>query len=130
MKIDVVTIFPEFFTTPLATSMVARAVDKKLVEIALHDLRNFATDRHRSVDAAPFGGGGGMVLKPEPVTAALETEDLRRGHCVYLTADGVPLDVVLLPMFLPYGEWGLKYRQRLQIGNTTHQKRLQRNSQK
>ena len=92
MKIDVVTIFPEFFTTPLATSMVARAVDKKLVEIALHDLRDFATDRHRSVDAAPFGGGGGMVLKPEPVTAALETEDLRRGHCVYLTADGVPLD--------------------------------------
>ena len=92
MKIDVVTIFPEFFTTPLATSMVARAVDKKLVEIALHDLRDFATDRHRSVDAAPFGGGGGMVLKPEPVAAALETDDLRRGHCVYLTADGVPLD--------------------------------------
>jgi len=92
MKIDVVTIFPEFFTTPLATSMVARAVDRKLVEIELHDLRDFATDRHRSVDDAPFGGGGGMVLKPEPVAAALETEQLRRGLCVYLTADGVPLD--------------------------------------
>ena len=92
MKIDVVTIFPDFFTTPLATSMIARAVDKGLVEIGLHDLRAFASDRHRTVDDTPFGGGGGMVLKPEPVAAAWEALELHQGHCVYLTADGSPLD--------------------------------------
>ena len=90
MKVDIVTIFPEFFASPLATSMVAKAIDAGLVEIGLHDLRSFATDRHQTVDDSPFGGGGGMVLKPEPLTRAWEELELRRGRCIYLSADGQP----------------------------------------
>lgn len=88
MRIDVVTIFPGFFESPLATSMLARAANKGLVEFHIHDLRSFAADRHRTVDDTPFGGGGGMVVKPEPVAAAWDALDLGRGHCIYLTADG------------------------------------------
>ena len=92
MRIDVVTIFPEFFRTPLETSMLQRAVAAGRAEICVHDLRQYAGDRHRTVDDAPFGGGGGMVVKPEPVAAAWEAQDLGRGHCIYLTADGEPLN--------------------------------------
>ena len=92
MKIDIVTIFPGFFDSPVSTSMVARAVRAGLVDIDVHDLRSYTQDRHRTVDDAPFGGGGGMVIKPEPVAAAWEALDLQRGHCVYLTADAAPLD--------------------------------------
>lgn len=92
MKIDVLTIFPGFFDSPLSTSIMARAVEAGLVSIDLHDLRSFAADRHRTVDDAPFGGGGGMVMKPEPVAAAWQALDLQHGHCIYLTADGAPLD--------------------------------------
>ena len=91
MKIDIVTIFPGFFDSPLSTSIVARAVEAGHVSIDLHDLRSYTEDRHRTVDDAPFGGGGGMVMKPEPVAAAWESLDLQRGHCIYLTADGTPL---------------------------------------
>ena len=90
MKIDIVTIFPGFFTAPLATSMVARSIDAGLVKVDVHDLREFADDRHRTVDDAPFGGGGGMVLKPEPMASAWESLDLDAGRCIYLTADGQP----------------------------------------
>ena len=92
MKIDVVTIFPGFFRTPLETSILQRATAAGCTEIRVHDLREYAEDRHRTVDDAPFGGGGGMVVKPEPVAAAWEALDLARGHCIYLTADGEPLD--------------------------------------
>lgn len=92
MRIDVVTLFPEFFASPLSTSMMGKACDRGLVEIALHDLRDFTDDRHRTVDDTPCGGGGGMVIKPEPVTRAWEALELERGHCVYLTADGEPFD--------------------------------------
>ena len=92
MRIDVVTIFPEFFRTPMETSMLQRAVAAGHAEIRVHDLRQYAADRHRTVDDTPFGGGGGMVMKPEPVAAAWESLDLARGHCVYLTADGEPLN--------------------------------------
>lgn len=92
MKIDVLTIFPGFFDSPLSTSIVARAAEAGHVTIDRHDLRSYTEDRHRTVDDAPFGGGGGMVLKPEPVAAARRALDLQRGHCIYLTADGAPLD--------------------------------------
>ena len=90
MKVEIVTIFPQFFDTPLATSMVAKAVVAGLIDVVVHDLRLFATDRHHTVDDTPFGGGGGMVLKPEPLTRAWDTLDLRRGRCIYLSADGRP----------------------------------------
>ena len=92
MKIEVVTLFPEFFTSPLETSIIARAGRQGQVEIAIHDLRDFAVDRHRTVDDTPYGGGGGMVIKPEPVVRAWEELDLAQAHCIYLTADGEQLD--------------------------------------
>ena len=67
LSIDIITLFPEMFTGPFSTSIVGRSVDAKLVEINLHQLRDFAHDRHRTVDDTQFGGGPGMVLKAEPL---------------------------------------------------------------
>jgi tRNA (guanine37-N1)-methyltransferase len=66
MRVQVLTIFPELFGPFLATSLVGRAVERGLLEIAVHDLRDFTTDRHRSVDDEPYGGGGGMVMTAPP----------------------------------------------------------------
>ena len=73
MRFDIVTIFPGFFTGPLDYGIVRRARETNLVEVGLHDLREFTHDRHRSVDDRPFGGGEGMVLKPEPLFEAVES---------------------------------------------------------
>jgi tRNA (guanine37-N1)-methyltransferase len=72
MLVDIVTIFPGFFASPLATGLLGKAGERGLVEVRLHDLRDWATDRHRSVDDAPFGGGPGMVMKAEPFFRAGE----------------------------------------------------------
>jgi tRNA (guanine37-N1)-methyltransferase len=72
MKFDVVTIFPEFFRGPLDYGILRRAREAGLVEIRIHDLRGFTHDRHRTVDDRPFGGGEGMVLKPEPIFECIE----------------------------------------------------------
>jgi tRNA (guanine37-N1)-methyltransferase len=72
MKFDIVTIFPEMVEAPLREGIVARAVAKGILDIRVHDLRDFTTDRHRIVDDMPFGGGPGMVLKPEPLFGAVE----------------------------------------------------------
>ncbi|MFB3813996.1 MAG: tRNA (guanosine(37)-N1)-methyltransferase TrmD [Terriglobales bacterium] len=72
MKFDILTIFPEFFRGPLEHGIVRRAHEAGLVEISIHDLREFTHDRHRSVDDRPFGGGEGMVLKPEPIFECLD----------------------------------------------------------
>lgn len=92
MKIDIVTLFPQFFEVTLHTSILGRAAEQGHVATSVHDLRQFAVDRHGTVDDAPFGGGGGMLLKPEPVAACWDALDLARGHCVYLSADGDRLD--------------------------------------
>ena len=73
MKIDILTIFPDFFRGPLDYGIVRRARETGLVEISIHDLRAFTKDRHRTVDDRPFGGGEGMVLKPEPIFECLES---------------------------------------------------------
>ena len=73
MKIDILTIFPEFFRGPLDFGIIRRAQELGLVEISIHDLRNFTRDKHRTVDDRPFGGGEGMVLKPEPIFECLES---------------------------------------------------------
>ena len=91
MKLDIGTLFPRFFDTPLSTSMVARAVDAGLIDIDVYDLRAFATGRNHTVDDTPFGGGGGMVIKPEPITRIWDELGLSRGRCIYLSADGRPL---------------------------------------
>src|SRR4029453_372889 len=72
MKIDLVTIFPDFFRGPLDYGILRRAREAGLVEIAVHDLREFTRDKHRTVDDRPFGGGEGMVLKPEPIFECVE----------------------------------------------------------
>lgn len=73
LSLDVVTIFPHMVRGPLAEGIVHRAVEKALVRIAVHDLRDFTDDRHRTVDDAPFGGGPGMVMKAEPFFRAVES---------------------------------------------------------
>lgn len=72
MKIDVLTIFPEFFDAVFDFGIIRRARASEIVEINVHDIRRFATDKHKMVDDRPFGGGDGMVLKPEPIFAAIE----------------------------------------------------------
>jgi tRNA (guanine37-N1)-methyltransferase len=72
MRFDIITIFPEFFGGPLDYGIVRRAREARLVEACIHDLRDFAHDRHRTVDDRPFGGGEGMVMKPEPLFDAVE----------------------------------------------------------
>src|ERR1700745_588007 len=73
MQFDIITIFPDFFSGPLDYGIVRRAREASLVEVRVHDLRAFTHDRHRTVDDRPFGGGEGMVLKPEPLFDAVES---------------------------------------------------------
>ena len=73
MKIDILTIFPDFFRGPLDYGIIRRAREAGLVDVGIHDLRNYTKDKHRTVDDRPFGGGEGMVLKPEPIFECLES---------------------------------------------------------
>ncbi len=72
LRIDIITAFPAFTDTMATYSIVGRAVKKGLAEIVSHDLRDYTKDNHRTIDAAPYGGGGGMLLKPEPLFACIE----------------------------------------------------------
>jgi len=72
LRIDVVTLFPELFDVPLRTSVIGRAVERGILAVALHDLREHGIGRHRVVDDVPYGGGAGMVMRPEPLFAAVE----------------------------------------------------------
>jgi tRNA (guanine37-N1)-methyltransferase len=77
---DIVTIFPAMIEAALAEGVVGRAIERRLLDVAIHDLRDFASDRHRSVDDVPYGGGPGMVMKPEPIFKALDAIEARRGR--------------------------------------------------
>ncbi len=95
MRIDILTLFPAMFDGPFGESIIARARTRGLVRIETHDIRAFTTDRHRMVDDAPYGGGAGMVMKPEPVFAAVESVRAAaepRGRCVLLSPQGRRLD--------------------------------------
>src|SRR5689334_9365033 len=72
MRFDVVTIFPALIQQALSAGIVGRAIERGTLNVAVHDLRDFTTDRHRVVDDVPYGGGPGMVLKPEPLFRALD----------------------------------------------------------
>ncbi len=72
MKIDILTLFPEICRAPLSESMMKRAQENKIVDLRIHNLRDWTNDKHHIVDDAPFGGGQGMVMKPEPIFAAVE----------------------------------------------------------
>jgi tRNA (guanine37-N1)-methyltransferase len=98
MRIDIITLFPEMFRGPFDSSIVARAQQQDIVQIELHDLREWGEGRHRQVDDAPHGGGAGMVLKPGPVFEAVEAISASGGlaeppgHVVLLTPQGRLLD--------------------------------------
>src|ERR671914_2981317 len=79
MKFDIVTIFPRMVEAGLAEGVVSRGIDRGLLDVKVHDLREHTTDRHRVVDDVPFGGGPGMVLKPEPLFRAVERIREQRG---------------------------------------------------
>lgn len=73
MTFDIITLFPGIFESPLNESIIKRAIDNQIIEVRLHNLRDFTHDRHRVVDDAPYGGGSGMVMKPEPIVEAIES---------------------------------------------------------
>jgi tRNA (guanine37-N1)-methyltransferase len=79
MTFDIVTIFPAMVAQPLAAGILGRAIDDGVIDVKVHDLRDFTTDRHRVVDDQPYGGGPGMVLKPEPIFRALDAIEAGRG---------------------------------------------------
>src|SRR5512146_2738744 len=88
MRINIVTVFPDFFREPLGLSIPGRAVAAGLVEYRVLDLREFAHDRHRTVDDYPFGGGAGMVLKADPFFEAVESLEGRSGPILLMSARG------------------------------------------
>jgi tRNA (guanine37-N1)-methyltransferase len=88
MRIDVVTIFPELFELPLRTSIIGRAAEQGIVEFSLQDLREHGLGRHRSVDDYPYGGGAGMVMRPEPLFAAIDPLREAGAHVILLDPAG------------------------------------------
>ena len=90
------TIFPEVVRAPLSGSLLGRAIGAGLLDIRVHDLRDWTTDRHRSVDDEAFGGGPGMVIKPEPVFLAVESLDPERGRVLLLSPAGRRLDQAIV----------------------------------
>jgi tRNA (guanine37-N1)-methyltransferase len=92
VRIDVFTIFPGIFEAPLRESLLGRAIGEGLLDIRVHDLREWSEDRHRVVDDTAYGGGPGMVMKPEPFFAAVESLDPDRGRALLLSPAGRRLD--------------------------------------
>jgi len=94
MRIDIITIFPAMFEGPFSHSIIKRAVDKRLADIHLHDLRDYTTDKHRSVDDYAFGGGAGMVMGCEPIASCIENLKSQRSYdeVIFLTPDGEVLN--------------------------------------
>jgi len=88
--VEILTLFPSFFDTPLEASILGRAREAGLVDLTVTDIRDFATDRHRTTDDLPYGGGAGMVMKPEPLVAALEAARARHAEAprILLTPQG------------------------------------------
>jgi tRNA (guanine37-N1)-methyltransferase len=96
VRIDVVTIFPGIFESPLRESLLGRAIETGLVDVRVHDLRDATTDKHRQVDDESYGGGPGMVMKPEPVFATVEALGAGERRTVLLSPAGRRLDQPLV----------------------------------
>jgi tRNA (guanine37-N1)-methyltransferase len=97
VRFDIVTLFPDFFTSPLSSGLLGKALGKQIAEVHLVNPRNFATDKHRRVDDEPYGGGVGMLMKPEPIFAAVESLPiLPRRDVMLMTPQGQPMNQPLL----------------------------------
>jgi len=92
MKIDILSLFPDYFKGPFDESIIGQARKKGLIEINLIDIRSFADNRYRKVDDRPYGGGPGMVLMPQPVTQAIRSVRATHTHVVYLSPQGTLLN--------------------------------------
>jgi len=94
MRIDIITILPDLFTGPLSHSIIQRAKEKRLVDIVIHNLRDYSNDRHKSVDDYPFGGGAGMVMKIEPIYKLWTklTKERAYDEVIYTSPDGKLFD--------------------------------------
>jgi tRNA (guanine37-N1)-methyltransferase len=95
VRIDVITVFPSLVLGVVGESLIGKAIDAGTLDVRVHDLRDWSTDRHRSVDDESFGGGPGMVLKPEPLFAAVESLDPERGRVLAMSPAGRLLDQAL-----------------------------------
>jgi tRNA (guanine37-N1)-methyltransferase len=95
VKIDILTLFPEICRAPLGESMMKRAQENKIINLRIHNLRDWTTDKHHIVDDAPFGGGQGMVMKPEPIFAAVDELKTPRASVVLMSPAGKRLDQAL-----------------------------------
>jgi tRNA (guanine37-N1)-methyltransferase len=91
LRVDVVTLFPELFEVQLSTSIIGRAVERGIVRFGIHDLREHGIGRHRSVDDYPYGGGAGMVIRPEPLFAAIEPLRSAGATVILMDPAGEPL---------------------------------------
>ncbi len=94
MNIDILSLFPEMFDGPFSHSIIKRAKAKELVDIRLHNIRDFATNKHKQADDYPYGGGAGMVMMPQPVADNIEslTKDREYDEIIFTTPDGEPFN--------------------------------------
>jgi tRNA (guanine37-N1)-methyltransferase len=94
IRFDILTLFPEYFSSPLGESLLGKAIKKGIVEVRITNIRDFATDKHKTVDDIPFGGGAGMVMKPEPIILAIESVEMKdkKSRKILLSPDGHRFD--------------------------------------
>ncbi len=110
LQFDILTLFPSLFESSFSVTILSRAISKNLIAIKTHDIRGYTTDRHRTVDDIPYGGGAGMVMKPEPLVAAIEkvaAEGAKAGkktRCIYFSPQGRLLTQENLKDYLCYDQ--------------------------
>ncbi len=101
MRFDIVTLFPDFFESPLRSGLLGKALDKGIAQVHLTNPRDFAIDKHRKVDDEPYGGGVGMLIKPEPIFATIEALPvLPQREVIYLTPQGEPMQQSLFKQLI------------------------------
>jgi tRNA (guanine37-N1)-methyltransferase len=105
MRFDIVTLFPDFFESPLKSGLLGKALDKAIASVHLTNPRDFTTDKHHKADDEPYGGGVGMLMKPEPIFAAIESLPvLPKREVIYLTPQGEPMRQDLFKELVSYDQ--------------------------
>jgi tRNA (guanine37-N1)-methyltransferase len=105
MRFDILTLFPDFFESPLRSGLLGKALDKSIASVHLTNPRDFTTDRHRKVDDEPYGGSVGMLMKAEPIFAALDALPvLPKREIIYMTPQGQPMDQALFKELMHYDQ--------------------------